>query len=346
LLEFFFAQQHWTRGLINVIQYIVLVYLILRCVLAFLYGTFSLNLIEEYHKKVFLPLFYIFVIYKLINLSVNLEILYSVVVIKLFDSPITLKSIIVIILGLYFWFVFIDTLEKLLMFFLKSKNSLNQGQITAKLLLLRYFLISFGIVFFLGYVGIDSRVLATIGGGLSVGLGFALKEVISNFISGIILLFEKVLKPGDIISIEGSTCEVKELGIRATTVINLTDNTEKIIPNQKFFTEDVITYTGTNNLVYCSILIGVEYGSNPEFVINLLLEIAFNNKRVLKNPSPVAFFLNFGDSSLNFELKFWLDSVSSRQSVISQLNCTILKEFNEKNINIPFPQLDVYIKNN
>jgi small-conductance mechanosensitive channel len=346
LSETFFDSQNWTKGLIIRGEEIVIVYLIFRCLLAFLYGTFPLHIIREYHLKIFTPLFALFVFNRLLELSGNFQEFGEIVLIRLFNNPVTFKSIFALFIGLYFWIVIVTFLEKLLLLFINPKTASEKGALEASLLLLRYFLIALGIVLNLGYVGVDGRSLTAIGGGLSIGIGFALKEIISNFVSGIILLFEKVLKPEDIISIEGQTCEVKKLGIRATTVTMTIDNSEKIIPNQRFFTEDVTTYTGTNNLVYCSLLVGVGYDSNAEQIMNLLLQIAHDNKRVLKNPSPIAFFLNFGDSSLNFELKFWLDDVNLRKGVISELNCKILKEFADNNIEIPYPQRDIHIKKN
>ena len=119
-----------------------------------------------------------------------------------------------------------------------------------------------------------------------MGIGFGLKEIISNFMSGIILLFEGVLKPGDMIDIEGKSCEVTKLGIRATTVRMLVDNSERIIPNQTFFTSDLTTYTGSDHLIYCSITVGVGYNSSVKQVSDLLLAVAREHPRVLKEPSP------------------------------------------------------------
>lgn len=343
LIETFFDSQNWTKGLIITGEEIVIIYLIFRCLLAFLYGAFPLHIIKEYHLKIFSPLFALFIFNRLLELSGNFQEFGQIVLIRLFNNPVTFKSIYFLLIGLYFWIVIVTFLEKLLLVFINPKTASEKGALEASLLLLRYFLITLGIVLNLGYVGVDGTALTAISGGLSIGIGFALKEVISNFVSGIILLFEKVLKPGDIISIEGQTCEVKKLGIRATTVRMIIDNSEKIIPNQRFFTEYVTTYTGTNNLVYCSLLVGVGYDSNAEQITNLLLEIARDNKRVLKNPSPMVFFLNFGDSSLNFELKFWLDDINIRKEVISELNCKILKNFADNNIKIPYPQRDIHL---
>lgn len=345
LMAGLFHSQNWTKGLIKRGEDIVIIYLILRCLLAFLYGAFPLYIIKEYQYKIFYPLFILFVFNEIVNLSGNVQD-FQVKLITLFNNSITFDTIYSLIIGLYFWIVIVILLEKLYLILINPKTLSEQNSLQATLLLCRYFLITLGIVINLGFVGVDGRAVTAIGGGLSIGIGFALKEVISNFVSGIILLFEKVLKPGDIISIEGKTCEVKELGIRATTVLMTVDNSEKIIPNQIFFTQDITTYTGTNNLVYCSILIGVGYDSNAEQVTNLLLKIAHSHPKILTTPSPVAFFLNFGDSSLNFELKFWLNNINIRKRVISDINCSILTEFADSKIEIPFPQRDVNIKKN
>ncbi len=343
LIEIVFDHQNWTQGLIIRGEEIVIVYLIFRCLLAFLYGAFPSHIIREYHLKIFYPLFFLFIFNRLLEPAGNFQEFGQLVLIRLFNNPVTFQSIYFLIIGLYFWIIIVTLLEKLLLILINPKTASEKGAVEASFLLLRYFLITLGIVLNLGYVGVDGTALTAISGGLSIGIGFALKEVISNFVSGIILLLEKVLKPGDIISIEGQTCEVKKLGIRATTVRMTTDNSEKIIPNQRFFTEDVTTYTGSNNLVYCSLLVGVGYDSNAEEITNLLLETARDNKRVLKNPSPIVFFLNFGDSSLNFELKFWLDDINLRKGVISELNCKILKNFADNNIKIPYPQRDIHL---
>jgi small-conductance mechanosensitive channel len=123
-------------------------------------------------------------------------------------------------------------------------------------------------------VGIRGTAFAAITGGLSVGIGFGLQQVVGNFISGILLLFEGALRPGDIISVEGEVSEVKRMGIRAITVRVLRDNSEKIIPNQMFFTKEVTTYTGSDRLTARTIQVKTKSKSDPQLVISLLLQIA------------------------------------------------------------------------
>ena len=124
-----------------------------------------------------------------------------------------------------------------------------------------------GIALIFGYVGFSPTALAAITGGLSVGIGFGLKEVISNFVSGIWLLFEGALKTGDTIIVEGKMSIVKKLGIRATTVLVDMDHSEEIIPNQIFFTQNISTYTGSNTLIKRSVFVGASYECSPLKVI-------------------------------------------------------------------------------
>jgi small-conductance mechanosensitive channel len=346
LSHLIFFSQDWTRGLITVSINMIWVYLLYRCLLAVLYATFPLKTVRLYHYRLFAPLLFLFVLRTIISLYNNIEEIAQASPFNLFNSPITFRSIFVLIVAPYFLVVIVTLIENIILAITNLNEQVSHGEIEASLLLGRYFFIVLGFILILGYVGVNGTAIAAITGGLSVGIGFGLQQVVSNFISGILLLFEKVLKPGDIINIEGQTSQVKKLGIRATTVQILTDNSEKIIPNQKFFTEDVTTYTGSDNLIYCSILIGVAYNSNVTQVMNLLLEIARQHPRILKKPEPVAFFLNFGDFSLNFELKFWLDSVNNRKRVVSDINCAILNRFTQEGIEIPFPQQDINIRNN
>lgn len=344
LSGYLFITQDWTRGLLIVVRQLMWVYLAYRVFLVSLYAAFPLTTVRKYRLRLFEPLFIIFVFRTIISLYNNLEEVLEVSPFKLFNSPITLRTIFVLSVGLYFWIVIVILLENLLIVFFRSATQTTVGALEANLLLTRYFLVALGIVVILGYVNVNITAIAAIAGGLSVGIGFGLQQVISNFFSGILLLFEGVLKPGDIISIEGQNCKVKKLGIRATTVQIINDNSEKIIPNQTFFTTDVTTYTGSDRLVNCSINIGVGYDSNPKQVMALLLEIAYENLQILKVPEPLAFFIDFGDSSLDFELKFWLDDINIRKRVISDLSCVILERFTDNKIEIPFPQRDINIR--
>ncbi|MEA5508535.1 mechanosensitive ion channel domain-containing protein [Crocosphaera sp. UHCC 0190] len=345
LIQTFFVIQDWKEGLVLVAIRLMWVYFVYQFCLVSLYAVFPLNIVRQFHRRLFAPLLILFILGTIISLYNDFSQLAQVSLFNLFNTPISLKIIFTLIAGLYFWVVIITLMENSLLDFVRSKPQLDLGSASASLLLARYFLITLGIVLILGYIGVNGTAIAAVTGGLSVGIGFGLQQVVSNFVSGILLLFEGVLKPGDIISVGGQTSEVKSLGIRATTVRMLGDNSEKIIPNQTFFTTDVTTYTGSDRLVYCSVTIGVGYDSKSQEVMDLLLQIAKNHPKVLTEPSPSAFLIDFGDSSINFELKFWLNDINTRKRVISDISCEILTQFTQHNIEIPFPQRDINIRN-
>jgi small-conductance mechanosensitive channel len=178
-----------------------------------------------------------------------------------------------------------------------------------------------------------------------VGIGFGLQQIVSNFISGILLLFEGVLRPGDVINVDGDTCQVKKLGIRATTVLKTSDNSEQIIPNQTFFTQNVTTFTGSDRLVCLYLQVGASYNCDPQKVMDILIQVACQHPGVLKVPSPSAVLISFSESSLDFELSFWLDDPLIGKTITSELGCAIWKAFAENGIEIPFPQQDIHIRN-
>lgn len=317
-----------------------------RLFLTSLYARFPANYVSRYRQSFFAPLFFLFVIGIILSWFLDLQEVSQVSLIKLFDDPVTLKSIFVTVAGLYFWIVGASLFERLLLKVLLASNFEDSRIVQVVSLLIRYFLIGLGIVLIFGYAGVNPTALAAITGGLSVGIGFGLKEVISNFVSGIWLLFEGALKPGDIITIDGKMSKVTKLGMRATTVQVIQNNSEEIIPNQTFFTENVSTLTGSDQLLRCSLIVGASYKCNPPKVVTILLQVAKNHPQVLNDPLPQAFALGFGDSSIDFELKFWIHDPLIRLSVTSQLVCNIWQAFADNDIEIPYPQRDLHIRSN
>jgi len=337
-----FITQGWLSGFLEDSINWLVVYGVYYLFLAGLYVCFPTSLVTHYRRTFLSPLVILIITIEILDSFIDLKLLMNAPAVTLFNSPIKLKSIFVIIVGLYFWTIGSLILEKIVAYTLFS-NLTNSNIKHVLEPIFRYVLMGVGIVVIFGYVGFSPTAFAAITGGLSVGIGFGLKEIVSNFVSGIWLIFEGILKPGDLIIIDGEMSEVKKLGIRATTVQTLRDNSEQIIPNQTFFTQNVTTLTGSNRLVYRSLTVGASYACDPRQVIEVLLQVADQHPRVLKVPDPTAFFVSFGDSSLNFELKFCLDDPLTGKRTISELSCRIWKAFAEAGIDIPFPQQDVHI---
>jgi small-conductance mechanosensitive channel len=339
-----FEQRVWFAGYLSDGIKVLWYFWFYRLFLTSLYAIFPSNSVTRYRRRFLAPLFVLFVTGRILSWFIDLQEVSQVNFIELFGESVTLEAVFVTVAGLYFWIIGTSLLEKLILniFLGKTLRDARIQQVVS--LLLRYFLIGLGFVLIFGYAGVSGTAVAAITGGLSVGIGFGLKEVISNFVSGIWLLFEGALKPGDIITIEGKMSKVTKLGMRATTVQVIGDNSEEIIPNQAFFTQNVSTLTGSNQLVRRSLIVGASYKCSPPKVVKILLQVAKEHPKVLKYPEPQAFALGFGDSSIDFELKFWIDDPLMFKPVTSQLVCNIWQAFADNDIEIPYPQRDLHIR--
>ncbi len=344
LLKIGFEQWGWFTGYLSAGIKILGYFWFYRLFLLSLYALFPANSVTYYLRLFFNPLFYLFVTGGILSWFLDLGALSQVNLIRLFGASVTLGSAFVMIAGLYFWILGATLLEKLSIHLIFGGNLQDSRVAPVISLLLRYFLIGLGIVLIFGFVGVNPTALAAITGGLSVGIGFGLKEVISNFVSGIWLLFEGALKPGDIVIIDGKWSKVRKLGMRATTVQVFEDNSEEIIPNQTFFTQNISTLTGSDRFVVGSLIVGASYQCNPAQVVKILLQVAHQHPQVLEAPPPKAFALGFGDSSIDFELKFWIGDPLTLKPIITQLVCDTWQAFADNDIEIPYPQRDLHIR--
>ena len=221
-------------------------------------------------------------------------------------------------------------LQKLLNCSNSSRKALN--------LIIRYMVVGIGITAVGFHIGLNSTALVAIAGGLSVGLGFGIKEVFSNFISGIWLLFEGSVRPGEILMVDGDPCEVRKLGLRATLLWRVRDNAELLIPNQMFFTDQAISYTATDSMRRSEIRVGAAYRHDPQVVLRLLETTALTVPRVLSQPPPRAFQVRYGDSAIEYSLRYWIADPMSNMRVVSEVNQAIWTAFKREGIEIPFPQ--------
>ncbi|SBO44953.1 mechanosensitive ion channel family protein [Cyanobium sp. NIES-981] len=206
-------------------------------------------------------------------------------------------------------------------------------------LVLQYAIVALGVLWTLDQVGFNRTALVAVAGGLSVGLGFGVKEVFSNFISGLWLLFEGSVRPGDVLFIDGDPCEVRRLGLRAAVLWRDRDNAELVIPNQTFFTTPTITYTGTDRLRRGQVLVGAAYQHDPAVVIALLERTGAAVPGVLASPAPKGLVMGYGDSSIQYALRFWISDPLQNISISSAVNTAVWQAFRSEGIAIPFPQM-------
>ena len=336
--------QGWLIGLVKEVSNLFWALLVYRCALIVIYFLFSEAATRRYNSRFFAPLFILFLIHEILSHLTNLDPLSNIVLTSLFETALTIGSLLNAIVGLYLWVGFLWITQGVLYVLLTQKTKAEAVVVEGVLSSCRYILITLGIILVLSQLGFNTATLAAITGGLSIGIGFGLQEIMGNFISGILLFLEGALKPGDIVEVDGEMAVVRRLSIRATTVQNF-NHIEKIVPNNNFLTSSVTTYTGSDRLVRCLIPIGVSYESKPDVVIETLLKVAKEHPRVLKKPKPVVFLIGFGDSSIDFELSIWIDNPIEQKLITSELNQGIWDKFAQHNIEIPFPQRDLHIRN-
>jgi small-conductance mechanosensitive channel len=209
--------------------------------------------------------------------------------------------------------------------------------------LLHYVLVVFGSFFALSIAGIEMKNLAVIAGALSIGIGFGLQNIVNNFVSGLILLFERPVKLGDLIILDGEWAIVRKIGLRST-IIETFSNSEVIVPNNLLISEKLTNLTLSNCQARVRLPVGVAYGSDMDQVLAILLKVASENQRVLKYPEPICQFIGFGNSSLDFELKIWIDSARNGLDIRSEVGRMVYYAFKEEGIEIPFPQQDLHLR--
>jgi small-conductance mechanosensitive channel len=199
-------------------------------------------------------------------------------------------------------------------------------------------------LFSLNLLGISLTNFAVIAGGLSVGIGFGMQTIISNFVSGLILLFDRAIQPGDIIEVNGIWAKVMSVNIRNTEVQTF-ENAKIFLPNSTLIANQVTNWTHRNDVkIRRDVLVGVAYGSDVQLVKKILLEAAAEHPAVLSSPEPWVIFNDFGASSLDFILRFWVRHVDFGLSSCSEIRETIDARFREQGVEIPFPQMDVHVR--
>ena len=223
-----------------------------------------------------------------------------------------------------------------------ERFEMDNGARYAIVTILGYVLIGTGVVAGFSLLGIDWSKLQWIVAALGVGLGFGLQEIVANFVSGIIILFERPIRVGDLVTIGDQSGTVTNISIRATTLTDF-DNREVLLPNKSIITENVTNWTLNDAITRVVIKIGVAYGSDVDQVRDLLMQVLTDKKDILTQPAPQVFFLEHGDSSLNFEARVFVERTENRLPMTHAINTGFNRILAQHNISIPFPQRDLHI---
>ncbi len=223
------------------------------------------------------------------------------------------------------------------------RSALDRGIRDSIKKLLHYALVLIGFTIALSLLGVTMQNFVIIGGAFGIGIGFGLQNIVSNFVSGLILLFERPIKVGDMIMLDTEWAIVRSIGLRSTTVETF-DLSEIIVPNSDLISQKVTNWTLSNEQSRVVVPVGVAYGSDIPLVLSLLTSCAEKHPKVLDDPVPSVIFVGFGDSSLDFELRAWVANANARLVTRSDLLQAIDAEFRKANVEIPFPQRDLHLR--
>ena len=258
-------------------------------------------------------------------------------------SSLTLADVVIAaILGLL-TSVAARNLPALLELALLARLPLDGGSRYAVTTLLRYAIIMVGVSSVSGALGVGWEDIQWLAAALTFGLAFGLQEIFANFISGIIILIERPVRVGDIVTVDGTEGTVSRLRMRSTTIVDW-DRREHLIPNKQFITSSVVNWTLSDPLTRIIIAVGIAYGSDTDKARSLLLQVARKSKMVVKEPGPSALFRKFGDSTLDFELRVYVANRDLWPLLIDELHSEIDAAFRKAGIEIAFPQRDLHIR--
>ena len=225
-----------------------------------------------------------------------------------------------------------------------SKDDMEDGFRNSFRTLLGYVGLILAIFSAISVIGLDLSKLAIIAGALSVGIGFGLQSIVNNFVSGLILLFERPVKVGDWVITSAGEGFIKNISVRSTEIETF-DRASIIVPNSELISSSVTNWTHKDKSGRVIIPVGVAYSSDAKKVRDILLALTKSHSKILKNPEPIVYFSDFGGSSLDLELRFFIRNIAESPLIKNDLRFDILEAFRDNNIEIPFPQSDITIKN-
>ena len=253
-------------------------------------------------------------------------------------SNILNAAFIIVLARLFSWVI----IQLVLNQYYRNKQ-INVGSQYAINQLLQYFVYIIAALMALEALGFTLTLIWGGAAALLVGVGLGLQETFKDLFSGVILLFERRVEVGDVVEVDGLIGTVKRIGVR-TSLVETRDNIVVIVPNSRLIVQHFVNWSHNDNKARFHISVGVAYGSDTELVKQLLLNVARSNAEVIRHPSPLVRFVNFGDSSLDFELHFWSSEFIRIEDVKSEMRFKIDQAFRENNITIPFPQRDIWLK--
>ncbi len=325
------AGQRW--GLVRLVAEIVLCWLGLRLLeTRLLHRLLPPDQLGVLVSRILRPLFLVGVALVVLDALDSLQTLSELPLGVWLGSPIQLGQLFVV--GSVFYLLVVGSaLPSTWLSWLAQRGlQLSDGGRRALDLVIRYVVVGLGIIWSLNALGINQTGVLAVAGGLSVGLGFGVKEVFSNFISGLWLLFEGSVRPGEVLMLDGEACEVRRLGLRAATLWRGSDNAELVVPNQTFFTHTTTTYTRSDRMRRCRFELQAASSWPPERIIELLMDIAASQGEVLNQPPPYARLIEFGVDMNRYGLSFSIADPLQASRITAGMLLEVWKTFEARGI--------------
>lgn len=328
---FLFRALGWFSGLLTDTLILLVLFLVYRLLMGLFYVIFDKQRAIHYQVRFFRPLFTVIIILLIVGGITELPTLAKAPLIPLFDGLLTLGTLFLATIGLYLWIMAVNLLIDVLHPMITARTTADPRGVEAWLILLRYLLIAVAVIAAFQLIGFSATTLAAVLGGLSIGIGFALQDVLKNFLGGIILLFEGSVRPGDWIQVNNTIGKVENLRIRST-VVRSSDNVEYIVPNQSYLSSTIVAYTSTQKGLMLKMPITVSNDANVREVQELLVNIAKSCPEVHPEPPPTATLVDFSGNTLKFELKAWLLDIQNKDASETALRTLILDGLKTHNI--------------
>ena len=259
------------------------------------------------------------------------------------ELSITLGGVLLFLFSVWLAFWAARTVRVILKDEVLPKMSLPRGVGNSISSLTYYAMVMLGLMVALAAAGFEISQLAIVVGALSVGIGFGLQNVVNNFVSGLILMFERPIQPGDVVEVSGTSGKVREIGMRATTLTTF-EGADVVVPNGVLLNEKLINWTLSDMDRRIDVNVGVAYGSDPKRVLELLLEVTQSTPGIAEQPAPTILFSGFGASSLDFSIRSWTNNFGDWVKIRSDLHVRVYEALRQAGIEIPFPQQDLHLR--
>lgn len=314
----YFVGQRWYSGLLADVIYLYGFFFLYRLAMGLGYAFGSQERVRYYQQRLFGPLFAVSTLLLVINVVTEIDTLASARLLKLDQGYLTPRTLLAASFGFYLWIMTINLVKDLIRAYVGRYTKVNPGSLNAVLTLFQYGLVALGLFAVFRILQLNTATIAAITGGLSIGIGIALQDVLKNFLGGIIVLFEGGVRPGDVVEVGGTEGEVVQMNIRSTTV-RIGDNVEYIVPNQTWLNSTVKTFTRTSRRARVRLPIGIKGAADPLAVRQLLFDTAQAQPSVLQSPPVVVAVADIDTGGAEFVVLAWVDDIKSKGKVTEEL---------------------------